>query len=969
MSVPVMARRGPHLLLYVCVLFSGFSGLVYEVVWAKYLSIAFGNTTYAYTVVLATFMGGLALGSFLLGRLADRIREKLVLYACAEIGIAFFCMLTPRIFALSRTLYLAAAGSYPPHSPVLTVVMCAIGASIMLLPTLLMGGTLPVLSAAMTTSYASRGKTIARIYYSNSCGAVLGTLACGYYLISHFGLGLTIVMAACLNLLVAAAVLGIRLCCGRPVLGQWSDDEGRGRGAEGRARGAYPGAFITVALCALFVSGMTAMLYELVWVRLLSLVLGSSTYSFSAMLAAFISGITLGSFLISRSAPEERAALWLFGVCEAGIGLFLIVSIPFYEKLPHLFLRLSDFLSRRPETFMLYEGAKLGVSLLVMLPPTVFLGMTVPLVCILASRTPGLFGGNVGTVFAFNTAGNILGALATGLVLIPVMGLQPTLELGIILNLGLGILLVCMDRGPSPRRKIGFCLACCAACVASATLIPEWNKTRFTSQVFRLKNPPDDFSPASVTGRKKVLYYKDGLNASVAVVESEGYRFLYVNGKADASTRGDMPTQVLLAALPLLLAPPAGEIMVIGLGAGVTGGTALLFPVKSLDMVELSSEVVEAAAYFAPENHHVLKDPRLRLFIEDARTFIRRTGRKYDLIISEPSNPWMSGVGDLFSIEHFRACLAALREDGVMAQWVHTYEMDDDTFKMIVKTYCSVFPNVTLWEVTGNNVLLLGTRHGLKPDFGESELRMALPPVREQLARFGVNDLFTLLCLQIGSDANIRGSVHSERAVNSEYAPLLEYRAARALYTDSFVKTYLEHLDERRFSPEKYDLLLKPYLRAHGISGDNLWNLFNFLKNERGGYNAYLSLPALDTLNRKTPGDRAALLAYLSSDLAPLQAQIREVEEHIRAGDRGFKLLELCAALRLKNYFMLRSFLEPELVPDTIEKLTQCARMTGDKKAKFYYLMGRVCLNDRDYGKAFSYYRESNELLKAEGGK
>ncbi|MFH0911306.1 MAG: hypothetical protein V1918_07390, partial [Planctomycetota bacterium] len=757
-------------------------------------------------------------------------------------------------------------------------------------------------------------------------------------------------------------------CFGRPAAAQWADDGECGRGTEGRTREAYPGAFIAVALCALFVSGMTAMLYELVWVRLLSLVLGSSTYSFSVMLAAFISGITLGSFLISRFEPGERAAFRLFGVCEACIGLSLIASIPFYEKLPHLFLRLSGFLSRRPETFMLYEGAKLGVSLLVMLPPTIFLGMTVPLVGIIASRTPGLFGRDIGTVFTFNTAGNILGALATGLVLIPVMGLQPTLGLGIILNLGLGILLVCMDRGTLLSRKIGFCLVCCAACIASVTLIPEWNKTYLTAQAFRLKNTPGDVSPASIPGGRKVLYYKDGLNASVAVVESGGHRFLYVNGKVDANTRGDMPTQVLLAALPLLCSPSAGEVLVIGLGAGVTGGTALLFPVKSLDMVELSSEVVEAVAYFAPENHHVLKDPRLRIFIEDARTFIRRTGRDYDLIISEPSNPWMSGVGDLFSIEHFRACLDALREDGVMAQWIHTYEMDDDTFKMIVKTFCSAFPEVTLWEVARNNVLLMGTRHGLKPDFRESELRMASPPVRAQLARFGLNDLFTLLCLQIGSDANIRGSVHSERAVNSEYSPLLEYRAARALYTDSFVKTYLEHLDERRFSPEKYDLLLKPYLRAHEISGANLWNLFNFLKNERGGYSAYLSLPVLDTLHRKTPGDREALLAYLSSDLAPLHAQIREVEKRILAGERGFRLLELCAALYLKNYFMLRSFLEPELVPATIEKLKQCARLT-DKKAGFFYLMGRVSLNDRDYRKAFSYYRESDELLRSEGEK
>jgi len=963
-----MLNRKINLILYASFLLSGISGLIYEVVWAKYLSILFGNTTYAYTVVLATFMGGLALGSFSLGRLADKTRDRLALYALAEVGIALFCVFTPRLLALSKNIYLAAARHYAPHSPELTLAMCLIGALIMLLPTMLMGGTLPILSAYMTTSPAARGKTVARLYYINSFGAVLGTILSGYYLIHHFGLGLTLIMAAFVNLLAGVAVLIVRACHGRAAPELLADGEEASRGVEGRTGEAYSGTFIKVSLCAIFASGFAAMLYELVWVRLLSLVLGSSTYSFSVMLAAFISGITLGSFLVSRFMPKERAAFVSFGLCEACIGLFLIISIPFYEKLPYVFLKFSGILWRKPETFMLYETVKLCVSFLVMLPPTTFLGMTIPLASTIASRKIEVFGKNIGGVFALNTTGNILGALVTGLALIPALGLKQSLELGIIINLGLGILIFCMDHAPSLKHKIGFSLLCCAAFAAYKTLIPDWNKAHFTAQVFRRGGNAGDSSLASQIGGRKVLYYKDGLNASVSVVDFGTHLTMFVNGKADASTGKDMPTQTFLAGLPLVLRPSAKDIMVIGLGGGVTCGTALLFPVRSLDVVELSPEVVEAAAYFARENSGALKDPRLHLHIEDARTYIQRTETKYDLIISEPSNPWMSGVGDLFSVEHFSDCLHALKEGGVMAQWVHAYEMDDDTFKIIVKTFCSVFPEVTLWALRGPDILLLGTRNGLKPDFSESEKIMASTPIRENLARFDLNDLFTLLCLQIASSGNIQGSVQSENLVNSDYTPLLEYRAPRALYTKSYVGTYLKHLDERRFSLGKYDLLLKHYLRAHEITHDNLRNLFNYLKGEEGGYDAYLSLPVLDKLYREMPGDKGLLLAYVSSDLAPLQENILELEKLIRTGNRRFEFLDLYASLQLKKYFMLRSFLTPEIVSDTIEKLKLCARMAENRKAKFYYLMGKVCLHDREYQKAFSYYRKSKELHKSEGG-
>lgn len=958
-----MNRRPLHPLLCACVLLSGAAGLVYEVLWARYLAILFGNTTHAYIVVLATFMGGLALGAFFLGRLADRMREKLLLYALAEIGIALFCVWTPRLVAFSRTLSLAAVRTWPPQSWQLSVLLCAIGAAIMLPPTILMGGTVPVLSAALTASFSARGRTVARLYYLNSLGAVLGTVACGYYLVHRLGLGFTLLAAAAVNLAVGAAVLGIRLVSGRP---RTVSSPGEGAAAEAAAR-PYPRPLAAIALAALFVSGAAAMLYELVWIRLLSIVLGSSTYSFSAVLAACISGITIGAFIVSRRPPRENAAFRALGLCEAFAGLLLILSIPLYERLPYLFMGLSGLLSMTPASFPVYEGLKLLVSFLVILPPTVFLGMALPLACIVVPPGQARLGRGVGGVFAANTAGNIAGALGAGLALIPALGLKTTMELGIAANLGLGILIACADRAPSAARKTAFCLLCVAAFAGYRALVPPWNNAHFTMQVFRRDDIPVQPSPDAVAASRKMRYYRDGANASVAVIEEgEAHRALLVNGKVDASTGGDMSTQLLLAHLPLTLLPSAHDVLVIGLGAGVTAGAAARHPIKTLDVVELSAEVAEASAFFSGVNDCVLEDPRLRLFTEDARTYVQRTDAAYDLIISEPSNPWMSGVGELFSVEHFRDCLGILKERGVMAQWVQTYEMDDDTFKIIVKTFLSVFPKATLWEIDGNNTLLLGSRGRLEPDLEASAARLASPRLQEQLQPIGVKDLFTLLSLQIASDAGLRSSVQSEPVVQSAYSPLLEYRAPRALYTGSYVKIYLQHLDERPFAAARHDLLLKPYLESRSVSSAELRNLFGFLRKARGGYSTYLSLPVLETLRREAPGDRELFLAWLASDLAPLHTRLREVEERIHAGDRDIRTLKVAAGLLLKRYLMLRSFLAPRLAAETLERMARCADLAGRDAGRIYLLMSKVSMHERDYSGSFAYQRKAEALSEAE---
>lgn len=954
-----MTYKRTNIILSLSFLLSGISGLIYEVLWAKYLSLIFGNTTYAHTLVLSTFMGGLALGSFLLGKLSDRSKDRLAFYMWVQICIALFCILTPNLFAFSKNFYLAAAKNLSLNPTGIIITKFIIGILIILPPTILMGGTLPILSKFMTQSFSERGKTIAYLYYINSLGAVLGTLLAGFYLIYFFGLETTVTIAAVINLAAGVLVYILRGNKEECVTQETADSN---------EEGIYPEKIIAFSLFAIFLSGFVAMLYEIAWIRMLSIILGSSTYSFSLMLAAFISGITIGSFLISRLMPKDTQTFLYFGFCEIFIAVSLILTIPFYEKLPFLFFKLSGIFSRKPETFLFYVSIKFFISFLVMLPPTIFLGMTLPLVSKIVSDRLESLGEKVGGVFGYNMIGNILGALISGLVLIPFLGLKLALEFGVIINLALGITVLLMDKMRLVKHKMAFICICCLVFLGYKVFIPDWNKAYFTTEVFRYRQIPKNEAGFSGFSRmvkdRDILFYKDGLDATVSVVKfNENSLSLFVNGKSDASTYGDMPTQILLAQVPLLLKPQAKDVLVVGLGSGVTCGSALLHPLDNLDVVEISSTVVQANSYFSRFNYNPLQNKRLHLFVEDAKTFLQRMDKKYDVIISEPSNPWMTGIGSLFSKEFFNECIRHLNESGLMVQWVQTYEMDDETFKIIVRTFSSVFPEINIWKITGTqDILLLGSKQKITLQIDESEKRINQKSIKEDLARIKLYDLFTLLSLQLASDENIRNHVGDKGILNSDYRPVLDYRAPLALYTKSSINNFLSNMDERNVTLENNDLLIKNYLPYRRIDYNNLRSLYLNLIQDKKNSNLLFSL--VNKWRATYPEDKEATLAYFSLDIAGLEESVIELEK-LAQKDNSFEYLDMYASFLVKKYSALRSFLAPEVLSDTVERLKLCANLSEDKKARFYYLLGNVFLENRDYKNSLVYYTKVEELIKS----
>ncbi|MBL9127772.1 MAG: fused MFS/spermidine synthase, partial [Verrucomicrobiales bacterium] len=443
---------------FVCLLLSGVAGLVYQVVWARYLALFLGHTSYAVVAVLVAFMGGLALGNAWLGRYADRMERPLALYAWLEIGIAAYALAFPYYFELCRTAYVALGRGAVPGSPWLLASKFGFSFAAILIPTAMMGGTLPVLTRLVTRSLGELRARVAGLYFVNSAGAVIGVIVADFWWVPSWGLESTVMGGAALN----AVVGGIALLA-NGMLEESRVEAGTGKGVPARpgsgTEGApesggdgevYTASELRLAVIAAGVSGFVAMLYEVVWTRLLGLALGSSTHAFSIMLVTFITGIAAGAWWVGRWRGLRRT-FDAFGWAELALGLTLLGSMFFYHLLPYGFVRLGSMVARSPGNHALYQGVQFLLCFSVMFVPALCLGMTLPLASRVATSELARTGRSVGLVFSVNTLGTVLGAALSGLVLLPALGLARSLALGVGLNLAIAVAVLLRRRTGAAR--------------------------------------------------------------------------------------------------------------------------------------------------------------------------------------------------------------------------------------------------------------------------------------------------------------------------------------------------------------------------------------------------------------------------------------------------------------------------------------------------------------------------------------
>jgi spermidine synthase len=747
---------------YVLFTASGCAGLVYESIWTHYLKLFLGHAAHAQSLVLAVFMGGMALGAAWCGRRSARIANPLAAYAAVEAAVGLAALAFHPLFVLatdwSYGSLLPALGAEAPALAAKLALAC-----LLILPqSVLLGATFPLMSAALVRAHPPRaGESIAMLYFTNSLGAAAGVLASGFWLIGWVGLPGTLGAAALLNLAIAAIVWLLA----------------RPRPAQHIIQKEGPAERLLLGVAVL--TGLASFIYEIAWIRMLSLVLGASTHAFELMLSTFILGLALGGLAIrgrvDRTASPERLLGWV----QLAMALAALATLPVYDLTFGLMETLMRGLARTDAGYVLFNLSGQAIAALVMLPATFCAGMTLPLITAALLRS-GAGEAAIGRVYAANTVGAIAGVILAVHIGLPLLGLKGTLIAGAMVDAAVGLLLL------KQIRRFAWVAAACASSFLAVGLGVRLDPNKMTAGVFR-------HGELAASRDAQILFARDGKTATVHLVKYPGdATSLRTNGKSDGSInldpqgeRGtDEITMVLSGALPLALKPDARHAAVIGIGTGLTTHTLLQsLAIERVDTVEIEAAMAEASRRFMPRNSAAFADPRGAIVVDDAKSFFAASARRYDLIISEPSNPWVSGVSGLFTREFYRRVRTHLAPGGLLAQWMQLYEMDPALVASVMRALGEEFAHYAVFAPSDHDLLIVA---------GEAPL--PLPPRAEVFEHPGLaKELWTVHMLNAGDlDARYVGSRPTLEPLfasygmpaNSDYAPVLDLNAARARFTE-----------------------------------------------------------------------------------------------------------------------------------------------------------------------------------------
>ena len=689
---------------------------MYELVWTRDLYQFFGSTIHSITTVVAAYMGGLGLGAYVLGRRADRMANPARLYGYLEIGIGIFGLASAWVLHLVGVSYLGVARLLAPGLWLGSAIKFVVAFTVLLVPTFLMGGTLPVLTRAFAgAGFAQFRRQLALFYGLNTLGGVAGCALAGYVLIEYVGLKGTLLGVGILNLLLGGAALLLSrggATENGPPPAEAEDPEPAREPADERTR--------RLALALIAVTAFASLLYEIAWTRVLVLVVGSSTYAFTTILAAFLAGIGLGSLLAVGRGRSARDLLLASAFVQAGIAVLASLLFPFFRGLPVYIVATMQvgFLSA-VDLLSLHALA----VIVVVLPAAVGMGVSFPLLAELAAGRGRGTGGEAGRAYFANTVGSIVGSVLTGFVLIHLLGSERTLVVGVLVNAAAAAAIVWWlvrgrgdDRVPAAVERIPVLLGVLALVIALAT--PGWSHRtldRGPSIYGRERMGPGDLDRYLRAAGAEQLSFEEGWNAAVSVWRNGSATWLKTNGKSDASSVADMNTQVLVGLLPALAHPQPRRAFLVGFGSGVTARTLADVPgMERVDVAEIERAVLRASHFFDAVNRGARSDPKVHVIEDDARSALQLAREPYDLIVSEPSNPWIAGIASLFTADYFRVAASRLARSGIFAQWLQTYRVPPALVAVVVANVRAVFPHVEVWYANPSDLIILASRQPIR---------------------------------------------------------------------------------------------------------------------------------------------------------------------------------------------------------------------------------------------------------------
>ncbi len=787
------------IIIYFLFTLSGFIGLIYESTWSRYLKLFLGHSSYGQILTLCIFMGGLGIGAFIASKFSKRIKNPLFAYALLEFLIGLGGLFYHKAFLLITSLFYDISSTYSLH-PLLSDIIKVILSALITAPlAILLGMTFPILAVGLMRIVQDRGKgTLSRLYFTNSLGAAIGIMVTSYYFIPDLGTTGSLIIAASGNLIIALCFLVIS----KRVQGKIASDIFATESSVYVRTNvdSYPQILIAVWIAISFFTGLSSFIYEIGWLRLISMLLGSTTHSFDIMVSAFIFGLAIGGLFAKTILQRYKNIPHALATVQILMGAFAIISIflsnPFFQLVRHF----NDVFLRTETSYYVYTFFKYTLCLLLMFPTSFFAGMTLPLITYFLTNVTR----NekyTGSVYGWNTLGAILGAAFGGLLILPLLQLKFTIAAGAFIDIAIGLLL--LEIYKSSKIKLTLAIGFSLLIIVPVFLL-QFDSFLLTSGNYR-KNytfDPDE----------KILV-KHGKTSTVSFHEIREFRMIKANGKPEASLStteelvNDERPQAAPAFIAMAMMNKPYQAAMIGIGSGMTAHYLLGDPLLvHLDLIEIEREFYNLAKGFLPYNRRVYEDKRINFVFEDARTFFYTGQKKYDIIISEPSNPWVSGVSSLFTEEFYTSINRFLKPDGLIVQWIQLYEFDSSLLLVILKAISNVFPHVKIYDVPGGgNIVIVASQEDFEPKYYRRF--ETSKEIVGDLKRFSDEIDFFTNSNYILSGESLK-PILKDYNPNSDFFPIVDNGAEKAF----FLGRSVEILSPFKNSLFYYQEVLEPYL-------------------------------------------------------------------------------------------------------------------------------------------------------------